>query len=80
MRVIDSCARCLMEKQQHLSDDTDFLQEIQAVIQNRFENDSAPYLVYLFDRAYERRFGKSEPYRVIKRTYNNIIFYTNTIL
>ena len=73
MRVIESCARCLMEKQQHLSDDTDFLQEIQVVIRNRSENDSAPYLVYLFGQIYEKHFGPRRPYAEIKRKYNDLV-------
>ena len=60
MRVIESCAECLLDKQQRLSDDPEYLREVKEIIANRAEDDSAPYLVYLFRQAYERRFADQE--------------------
>ena len=73
MRVIESCAQCLLDKQQQLSDDPDYLREIRQIIDNRSEEDSAPYLVYLFGKVYEKRFGQRRPYAEIKRRYNNLV-------
>lgn len=73
MRVIESCAACLFDKQQHLTNDPDYLREIREIISNREENDSAPYLVYLFGKVYERHFGPKKPYAVIKRKYNDLV-------
>ncbi len=73
MRANQYCAECLWDKQLHKSEDPEYLREVRRIIDSRSEKDTAPYLVYLFDRAYERRFGKSEPYREIKRTYNNYV-------
>ena len=42
-------------------------------IDGRTEEDTAPYLVYLFNLAYERRFGKGESYREIKRKFNDLV-------
>ena len=73
MRVIESCAQCLYDKQKHLSDDPQYLSEIREIIENRRENDTSPYMVYLFSKAYEKRFGKSASYREIKKKYNDLM-------
>ena len=73
MRVNSYCAACLWDKQLHKSDDPAYLAEVRQIIDTRKDEDTAPYLVYLFNRAFERRFGKTEPYRQVKRTYNDIV-------
>ena len=73
MRVNSYCAACLWDKQLHKSDDPAYLAEVRQIIDTRKDEDTAPYLVYLFNRAFERRFGKTESYRQVKRTYNDIV-------
>ena len=73
MRVNDQCAACLLDKQEHKTNDPEYLAEVKRILKNRKENDTAPYLVYLFNQAYERRFGKTEPYKEVKRTYNDYV-------
>ena len=73
MRVIESCAECLYDKQKHLSDDPAYLDEVKQILADRRPRDTAPYLVYLFTQAYERRFGKKAPFRAIKQTYNDLV-------
>lgn len=73
MRVNSSCAACLWDKQQHKSDNPEYLAKVRQIIDSRHEGDTAPYLVYLFNQAYERVYGKSEPYRQIKREYNDLV-------
>ena len=73
MRVNSYCAACLWDKQLHNSDDPAYLAEVRQIIDTRKDEDTAPYLVHLFNRAFERRFGKTEPYRQVKRTYNDIV-------
>ena len=73
MRVNSFCAACLWDKQLHKSDDPGYLAEVRQIIDTRKDEDTAPYLVYLFTRAYERRFGKSEPYRQVKQKYNDVV-------
>ena len=73
MRVNSFCAACLWDKQLHKSDDPAYLAEVRQIIDTRSNEDTAPYLVYLFNRAFERRFGKAEPYKTVKRTYNDIV-------
>ena len=73
MRVIECCAECLYDKQRHLSNDPAYLSEIREIIRNRAEGDTAPYLVYLFGRAYEKRFGPGKPYAKIKRKCSDLV-------
>ena len=73
MKVNEQCVECLYDKQIHNSDDPDYLAEIRSILDNRKENDSAPYLVYLFTKTYERHFGNSEPYRELRKTYNDFV-------
>ena len=73
MRVIESCAKCLFDKQQKLSDDPAYLEEIREIISKRSEDDTAPYLVYLFGKVYEKHFGPRKPYAKIKRKYNDLV-------
>ena len=44
MRINDSCAECLYDKQQHLTDDKAYLNRVKEIIDNRDENDTSPYL------------------------------------
>ena len=73
MRINDSCAECLFDKQQHLTDDQEYLARVKEIIDNRDENDTSPYLVYLFTKEYEKRFGKKASYKEIKKRYNDLV-------
>lgn len=73
MRVTENCAECLYSRQRNISDDAGYLAEVKEIIENRGENDTSPYLVYLFNRCYERRFGKKAPYGEIKKRYNSLV-------
>ena len=61
MRVTESCAKCLYDKQKHLSEDENYLREIKSSIDHRGENDTSRYLVYRFHEVYEKLFGKQAP-------------------
>ena len=73
MRVNDLCAACLIDKQEQKTDNPEYLAEVKSILKNRKESDTAPYLVYLFNKAYKRRFGNTEPYKEIKRRYNDFV-------
>lgn len=72
MRINESCAACLYDKQKNLTDDEEYLTEVKRLIDTRRESDTAPYMVYLFDQVYEKRFGKRAPYQAIKKQYNDL--------
>ncbi len=73
MRIPESCAACLYDKQQHLTDAKEYLSEVKAIIDNRGEDDTSPYLVYLFGQVYEKHFGKRASYKDIKKKYNDLV-------
>ncbi|MCR4645187.1 MAG: ARMT1-like domain-containing protein [Oscillospiraceae bacterium] len=73
MKVNEKCAACLWDKQSRRSDDPGYLAEVREIIDSRRENDAAPYLVYLFRQAYQRRFGDPDPFAEIKREYNDLV-------
>jgi len=73
VRIIESCAECLYNKQKKLSNDSSYLNEIKSIIDTRGADDSAPYLVYLFNRVYEKHFGKKASFKEIKTRYNNLV-------
>lgn len=73
MRITESCAECLYDKQKHLAEDEKYLNEIRSIIENRGEDDTSPYLVYQFNQVYERYFGQRAPYMDIKKKYNDLV-------
>lgn len=73
MRVNENCAACLYDKQYHACKDPEYLKEVRQIIDRRAENDTAPYLVYLFGQAYERHFGKRVSYSGIKKQFNDLV-------
>lgn len=73
MRVTERCAKCLFDKQRHLADNEEYLAEIRNIISHRGEEDTSPYLVYLFHGVYEKYFGPLTPYGEIKKTYNDLV-------
>lgn len=73
MRIIESCAECLYDKQKHLTEDERYLKEIKDIIDNRGEDDTSPYLVYRFNKVYQKYFGWQTPYKEIKKKYNDLV-------
>lgn len=76
MRLSDKCAVCLYDKQKRLIQDDDYLAEVRELLENRDIDDTSPYMVYLFDRAFIRRFGdrgETSRYRAIKQTFNDLV-------
>lgn len=78
MRVIDSCDKCLYDKRvfiaQSIADETkraEYLKEIRAILDNRDPEDSAPYLVSLFEQV-QKKYDIPEKFYP-KEQYNSII-------
>ena len=63
MRIAESCAKCLYDRQLNITDNKEYLAEVQNLLDNRKENDTSPYMVYLFAKVYEKHFGADEPGR-----------------
>lgn len=73
MALAECCISCLYEKQKHMSGDAAYLAEIRQIIESRRDCDTTPYLLYFFQQAYERRFGKGSPFGERKRQYNDLV-------
>lgn len=76
MRLSEKCAVCLYDKQRRLVQDEDYLAEVRELLENRDPEDTSPYMVYLFDRAFISRFGdqgETGRYRAIKQTFNDLV-------
>lgn len=78
MRVVDSCDKCLYDKRvfiaQSIADETkraEYLKEIRAILDNRDPEDSAPYLVSLFEQVQKKYDIPEKLYP--KEQYNSII-------
>ena len=73
MRVSPSCAACLWERQKQKTPNPDYLARVREIIDTRKEDDTAPYLVYLFAEAHEKFFGKPPSFRDVKKRYNDCV-------
>jgi uncharacterized protein with ATP-grasp and redox domains len=73
MKVSESCAKCLYDRQANKTDNKEYLAEIREILDNRKENDCSPYMVYLFNKVHVRYFGKGADYRDIKKQYNDLV-------
>ncbi len=80
MRLNSMCIRCLIEKQQarlkNFEDEeknTAYMKEIARIVGESGDEDSAPYMVYLFNQAYRRYFGDIKDYAPIKKEYNEYV-------
>lgn len=73
MRIPESCAKCLYDRQCRHTPDEGYLAEVRALIEAREENDTSPLLIYRFNQAYARRFGPSDSYAELKRRSNDLV-------
>lgn len=73
MRISESCAKCLYDRQLNKTDNAQYLAEIKELLDNRGENDTSPYMVYLFNKVHVKYFGKGADYSEIKKQYNDLM-------
>ena len=73
MRISESCAKCLYDRQKNKTDNEAYLSEIRELLDNRKETDTSPYMVYLFNEVHERYFGAGADYKDIKKSYNDLV-------
>lgn len=67
------CVQCLYDQQAQKTDDKEYLRKIKEILDNRGENDSAPYMVYQFDKLYEDYFGVKDSFYDVKKSYNDLV-------
>lgn len=73
MRISQSCAECLFGRQKNKTDNAAYLAEIKSILDNRREEDTSPYMVYLFNKVHVRYFGVGADYSAIKKQYNDLV-------
>ena len=73
MRISESCAKCLYDRQRARCRNEEYLAQVKKLIEEREENDTSPLLVYRFNIEYEKRFGKTAGYAEGKRRYNDLM-------
>jgi uncharacterized protein with ATP-grasp and redox domains len=73
MRISESCAKCLYDRQLNKTDNEEYLAKIRELLDNRGEDDTSPYMVYLFNKVHTRYFGKGADYKDIKKSYNDLV-------
>ncbi len=73
MLVTERCVKCLYGRQEAVSKDEDYLSEIRQILNNRGEMDSAPYMVYLFNQVYEKKYGKKYSFEKEKKECNDFV-------
>ncbi len=80
MRITEHCAACLYDKQMALTDDEEYLQEIRKLLEGRRQDDTSPYMVYLFDQVHKRYFGKRADYSEAKKKQNDLVLNMEDLL
>ncbi len=83
MYLSEACAVCLYDKQKNTVQDEEYLAEIRGILENRDLEDTSPYMLYLFEQAYARRFGErgdEEYYRGVKRTFNDLVLSMEDVM
>ena len=73
MRISESCAKCLYDRQLNKTDNAEYLARIKELLDNRSEDDTSPYMVYLFNKVHEKYFGRGADYRDINKKYNDLV-------
>ncbi len=73
MRIPEICARCLYDRQAERSDNAEYLSEIKEMIDNRSEDDTTAYMVYLFNHVHEKYYGAGLDYTDIKKQFNDLL-------
>ena len=73
MRIPESCAICLYDRQKERTDNEAYLAEVKSLIDNRSKDDTSPYIVYQINQIHRRYFGREADYSKIKKTYNDLV-------
>jgi len=80
MRLTSNCIACLLDKQQvrvaAFKDEekkTAYMKEVAAALGASEDEDSAPYMVYVFNQIYRKYFGEPQDYQEVKKEYNQYV-------
>lgn len=73
MRISEGCVKCLYEGQCSRTDNEEYLSEVRDLLENRKEEDTSPYMIYQFNKTYERYFGAVLSYKDERRLFNDLV-------
>lgn len=73
MRISEFCAECLFEKQEARTQNAQYLSAIRKLLDERSEDITAPYMIYLFQELYRKYVGPLTDYTAIKKSYNDLV-------
>ena len=80
MRITETCEKCLYDRQKERAERMGdpalterYLRELTRILKNRREEDTSPYMVYLFDQVFTELYGEQKDYREIKREFNDLV-------
>lgn len=71
--ISEHCIQCIYRKQEQLTDNQEYLKKIREIIDNRDNEDTAPYMSYKFDLVHKAFFGTKRDYSDIKKHYNELV-------
>lgn len=73
MRISESCAQCLYDKQKKRCPDPEYLRKVKELLDQRGEEETSPYMVYRFNLIHEQMFGREPGYQQEKKRYNDLV-------
>ena len=73
MRISESCAKCLYDRQRGRTDNAEYLAKVKELLDNRGPEETSPYMVYQFNKLHEEFFGNVADYKDIKKKYNDLV-------
>lgn len=73
MRVNDSCAKCMYDRQCAKTDNKEYLLEIKKLLDNRPENITSCELNMEFNKLHEKYIGKLNDYKEEKQQFNDLV-------
>lgn len=72
MYISEHCATCLYNKQASKTNNEAYLKEVKRILDERREEDCAPYMVYRFANLYEEYFHERVSYAEEKKLFNDL--------
>lgn len=73
MKLPQMCVSCLFDNHEDKAPDKRYVDGVKEILDNRQEDDSAPYLSAKFKELYEKLYGKQESIAPLKEKYNKYV-------
>ena len=73
MHMNEMCASCMLEKQEAMTDNRTYLDEVRRIMNEHLAEDSSPRMALRFAQAYEELIGPQTSYAAIRKQYNDLV-------